>query len=201
MNDRPDDDRLLEHEYDGIREYDNPLPRWWVIILWVTVAWSVVYLINVIPGVGIGAGRAKNYENEMAAAREQYGAAQAAEQKAVVIDDAAMLAIVADRARVEAGQQVFMTNCVACHRADAGGNIGPNLTDDYWIHGGQPAQIHGTITAGVLDKGMPAWGAVLTPDQVANVAAYVITLHGTHPKEPKAPQGVKVEEKEAGGHE
>lgn len=201
MNDRRDEDRLLEHEYDGIREYDNPLPRWWVIILWVSVVWSVVYLINVIPGVGSGPGRAQNYANEMDAARAKYGDTKAAAQQAAPVDDATLTAMAADPAQVAAGKQVFMTNCVACHREDAGGNIGPNLTDEYWIHGAKPSQIHGVISAGVLDKGMPSWGAVLPPDQVTAVAAYVLTVHDTHPKDPKAPQGVKVESEEAAGHE
>jgi cytochrome c oxidase cbb3-type subunit 3 len=193
MNDRRDEDRLLEHEYDGIREYDNPLPRWWLIILWVSVAWGVLYCINIIPGLGSGAGRDGNYELEMAAAREKYGDPQAAAQ-ANAVDDATVLAAASDPLAVKSGQQVFVTYCASCHREDGGGNIGPNLTDDYWIHGVQPSQIHGTIANGVLDKGMPAWSAVLKPAQVLEAAAYVTTLHDTHPKDPKEPQGVKAEE-------
>jgi cytochrome c oxidase cbb3-type subunit 3 len=185
-----DEDRLLEHEYDGIREYDNPLPRWWLIILWVTVIYSVVYAINIIPGVGSGPGRVKNYENEMAAALQKYGDPSAGAQDNAV-DDATVLAAAANPGAVGTGQQVFVTYCASCHREDAGGNIGPNLTDSYWIHGGKPSQIHHTIANGVLDKGMPAWNAVLRPDQVLAVAAYVTTLHDTHPKDPKEPQGTK----------
>lgn len=195
MSDRRDEDRLLDHEYDGIREYDNPLPRWWLIIFWVSVAWAVVYLVNVIPGVGNGAGRIGNYEREMAAAVEKYGDPKAVSQ-ANMIDDATVRAAAADPLAVRAGQQVFVIYCASCHREDAGGNIGPNLTDDYWIHGAKPSQIHGTIANGVLDKGMPAWSAVLKPEQVLEAAAYVTTLHDTHPKDPKEPQGVKVEAKE-----
>ena len=196
MTDRRDEDRLLDHEYDGIREYDNPLPRWWVIILWVCVIWSVVYLVNLVPGVGSGPGRVRQYENEMAAARAKYGdpAAQAAGN---AVDDATVRAAAKDPAQVALGHTTFVTYCVSCHRDDAGGNIGPNLTDDYWIHGGKPSQIHNTISNGVLDKGMPAWNAVLKPEQVLAVAAYVTTVHDTHPKDAKEPQGTKEEQKEA----
>ena len=190
MNTPRDEDRLLDHEYDGIREYDNPLPRWWLIILWVSVAYSVLYLINIVPGVGSGPGRVKNYDNEMAAAIAKYGDPKAAAQDNVV-DDAAVRAAAQDPARVAMGHQTFVTYCASCHREDAGGNIGPNLTDGFWIHGGQPSQVHHTVANGVLDKGMPGWSAVLKPDQVLSVAAYVTTLHDTHPKDPKEPQGTK----------
>jgi cytochrome c oxidase cbb3-type subunit 3 len=198
MTDRGDEDRLLDHEYDGIREYDNPLPRWWVLILWVSVAWSVLYLINLIPGVGSGPGRARLYEQEMAAAREKYGDPTAA-AAGNAVDDATVQAAALDPAQRALGQQTFTAFCVSCHREDAGGNIGPNLTDDYWIHGGKPSQIHNTITQGVLDKGMPAWSAILKPAQVLAVAAYVTTVHGTHPKDAKEPQGDK--QQESGEHE
>lgn len=191
MNERRDEDRLLDHEYDGIREYDNPLPRWWLWIFWVSIAWSVVYVANVIPGVGSGAGREKQYAAEMDAARAKYGDPAAA---LATVDDAAILAATADPAQVEVGKATFMTNCVACHRDDGGGNIGPNLTDEYWIHGSRPSQIHGTIASGVLDKGMPAWSAVLKPEEVLAVTAYVRHLQDSHPKDPKEPQGVKVED-------
>jgi cytochrome c oxidase cbb3-type subunit 3 len=196
MNDR-DDDRLLDHEYDGIREYDNPLPRWWLLIFWISIAWSVVYLANLVPGVGSGPGRVRQYESEMAAARARYGDPATA---TLVVGDSTIATVAADPARIAAGHAAFVTNCVACHREDGGGNIGPNLTDEYWLHGGRPSQIHGTISGGVLDKGMPAWGAVLKPDEVLSVAAYVTTLRDTHPKDPKEPQGEK-EESEEPGHE
>ncbi len=198
MNDRRDEDHLLEHDYDGIREYDNPMPRWWLLILWVSVVWSVVYALNIIPGMGSGPGRTQLYENEMAAAREKYGDPAAA-AAGNAVDDASVLAAAADPVRIESGKQTFTSFCASCHREDAGGSIGPNLTDEYWINGGRPSQIHGTISNGVLEKGMPAWSAVLDPDQVLSVAAYVTTMHGTHPKDPKEPQGVKAEEENEEG--
>jgi cytochrome c oxidase cbb3-type subunit 3 len=92
---------------------------------------------------------------------------------------------------VEAGKVVFTTYCVPCHRPDGGGLIGPNLTDDYWIHGGRPSEIIKTVTEGVLAKGMPNWGKMLKQEQVESASAYVLTLHGTNPPNPKEPQGTK----------
>jgi cytochrome c oxidase cbb3-type subunit 3 len=182
-----DEDRLMDHKYDDIEEYDNPLPAWWMVIFVATIIWAIAYFLNVIPGLGTGKGRAANYEAEMAAAQEKFGSPE--QQMAAAIDPAAVTAALADPAKLEAGKTVFTTTCVACHNADGGGNIGPNLTDDYWIHGNQPKDILTTITKGVPDKGMPTWGATLKPDQISSVAAYVITLHGTKPAVAKEPQG------------
>ncbi len=187
-------DPLLEHDYDGIREYDNPMPGWWVWIFWVTIAFSVVYLANVIPGVGSGKGRLASYQAEMAKWETRQAAAGAGAPKAAVMDDAGLFALTRDPARVAAGHQLFTEKCAACHQPDGGGNIGPNLTDDYWIHGNAPSQIYTTVDRGVLDKGMPNWGAQLEPRQLQSLVAFVLTLHSTHPATAKEPQGDKLEE-------
>lgn len=184
--DEPGRDRLLDHEYDGIQEYDNPMPRWWLWIFWATILYSILYWIDV-PGIGTGIGRLGQYEREVAQAEQKYGAARAAATAAV--DDATLRAAAGDGARVAAGQATFATQCAVCHAADGGGGIGPNLTDGFWIHGAAPTDVHRTITNGVLEKGMPAWNQMLDPQQVLEVTAYVLTLHGTTPREPKAPQG------------
>lgn len=177
-------DRLLDHSYDGIQEYDNPMPRWWVITFWATIIFSILYVLNV-PGIGPGAGRIADYDADMARARAELAALQPQGGP-----DAAQLAALAqDAAATARGQEVFATNCAACHRADGGGLIGPNLTDDAWIHGGELTQIHFTIREGVLAKGMPAWGKVLRPEQLEAVTAYVATLRGTNPPNAKAPEG------------
>ena len=182
--DKPD--HLLDHSYDGIQEFDNPMPRWWVYLFWATIIFSVLYWLNV-PGFGIGNGRIADYDRAMAAAAAADAKRKAAEpaeasgeQLAAMTKDASVLAL---------GKQAFGQNCAACHRADAGGQIGPNLTDDYWLHGGTLEQIHKTVVAGVLEKGMPPWGKVLKPNQLDAVVAYVYTLRGTNPPSPKAPQG------------
>ena len=187
---RPEPDRILEHDYDGIREYDNPMPGWWVYIFWATIAFAVLYWLNV-PGLGSGKGRIAAYQADLARAQAKYGAPSA---PAVALSEADLLAAAQDPAKLALGRTTFTTNCAACHGADGGGVIGPNLTDDHWIHGGAPLNLLGTVQNGVLDKGMPAWNAVLKPEQVEAVVAYVATLHGTTPANPKAPQGVKAGE-------
>jgi cytochrome c oxidase cbb3-type subunit 3 len=189
----PNEDRLLDHNYDGIQEYDNPLPRWWVVLFWATIVFAVLYFLNVIPGLGTGRGRIANYEKEMQAAQAKFAIVREKQQQSALTDDA-VLALTRDPAALAAGGQTFTSTCAPCHRPDGGGNIGPNLTDDYWLHGNKPTEIVHTITVGVPDKGMPTWGQALSPEQIARVAAYVLSLHGTHPPDPKAPQGVKLEE-------
>jgi cytochrome c oxidase cbb3-type subunit III len=184
------EDSLLEHEYDGIREYDNPLPGWWLATLYATVIFAVVYFLNVIPGVGSGQGRVAEYEASMTAAQAAAQAANAGRDPLAGLSDEAVLAIARDPAKLELGRTTFASTCAACHAPDGGGLIGPNLTDGYWIHGGRPAEILNTVNVGVLDKGMPAWGKALPPEQVLAAAAYVTTLRGTTPQAPKAPQGV-----------
>lgn len=178
-------DRLLDHDFDGIQEYDNPMPKWWVYIFWATIAFSVLYVMNIGP-IGSGKGRIANYQAEVAA----FAAAHPV-QAQEPLDASALAALAANPKAVADGKAVFGQNCAACHRADGGGMIGPNLTDDYWIHGGTPADIHRTVAVGVLDKGMPPWEKSLKPAQLDAVVAYMITLHGTNPPQPKAPQGTK----------
>ena len=185
----PDDnkpDHLLDHSYDGIQEFDNPMPRWWVYLFWATIIFSILYFFNV-PGFGVGKGRIADYDRDIAAAASADAKRKAAqpagasgEQLAAMTKDASVVAL---------GKQVFGQNCAACHRADAGGQIGPNLADDYWLHGGTLEQIHKTVVDGVLEKGMPPWGKVLKPNQLDAVVAYVYTVRGTNPPNPKAPQG------------
>lgn len=179
------EDRLLDHEYDGIQEYDNPMPRWWLLTFAGTIIFSVIYMFNIGP-VGNGKGRIADYEAEMA---------EQARLHPVVVDnvtDEQLIALSKDASALAAGKQVFTTNCVACHGPDGGGLIGPNLTDEYWLHGGRPSEVHKTVTEGVLAKGMPPWGKMLKPDQIKDVVVYVESLKGTHPANPKAPQGTPV---------
>jgi cytochrome c oxidase cbb3-type subunit 3 len=175
----------MDHSYDGIQEYDNPMPRWWLLLFAVTILFVPIYYLA--PGdVGDGAKKEAMYEEEMAAfraAHPDFGKPTATAE--------GLAAIVADPAQVAAGKTVFTTMCAACHQSDGGGLIGPNLTDDFWIHGGTPIAIHGTITSGVLAKGMPAWGTLLKPEQVNSLTAFVRSLHGTKPATPKAPEGVR----------
>lgn len=184
----PPEDRgplLLDHEYDGIHEYDNPMPRWWLWIFYATIVYSVLYWFNV-PGIGIGKGRLASYEADVTAA-EARAAALAADTPGMTED--ALLTLTRDDEVVTRGTTTYGQMCASCHGPDGGGVIGPNLTDDAWIHGGTPLEIHHTVVEGVLEKGMPAWGRMLDPDDLNAVVAYVITLKGTTPAAPKAPEG------------
>ena len=181
-----DKDRLLDHSYDGIQEYDNPMPRWWVITFWATIIFSILYALNV-PGIGNGKGRVADYEADVARAN----AARLAAEPSGAPTPEALAALVTDPAAIAGGKQVFTTYCAACHRADGGGQIGPNLTDDSWIHGGTLPEIRTTVHDGVLAKGMPEWGKVLKPEQVNSVSAYVKSLIGTNPSNPKPPEGTR----------
>ena len=178
-----DEDRLLHHDYDGIQEYDNPMPRWWLYIFWGTIVWAALFWLNV-PGIGVGQGRIADYDAAVAAA----AATRPPEPTSAPGADQ-LLALSKDPAALASGKTVFGAYCVACHGPDGGGVIGPNLTDSFWIHGGSPSAIYTTVHDGVLAKGMPAWGQSLKPDEVTAVVAYVISLQGTTPATPKAPEG------------
>jgi cytochrome c oxidase cbb3-type subunit 3 len=181
-NDAPKpDSRLIDHNYDGIQEYDNPLPRWWVYLFYATIAFSVLYWFNI--GVGVGPGRIARYEAEVAAAK-------AAHPDAPVSSSPEQLAaMAADPTALNAGKTVFATNCASCHKPDGGGLIGPNLTDNAWIHGGTLGDIHKTVVEGVLAKGMPNWGKLLKPDQIDVVTVYVASLRNTNVPGGKPPEG------------
>ena len=194
MNDgrpSPPEEPRFEHAYDGIEEYDNPMPRWWVLIFWATIVYSVVYFANVVPGIGEGEGRLAQYETDVARADKQYARFRTSSGPPTA---EALAAIARDPARMEQARKAFEANCAACHKPDGGGLIGPNLTDEYWIHGGTPDRVWTTIHDGVLDKGMPAWGKALSAETVSLLAAHVMSLQDTHPEGAKAPQGTKQED-------
>jgi cytochrome c oxidase cbb3-type subunit III len=178
----------LEHAYDGIRELDNHLPPWWKWLFYGSIVWGVGYYIlfhvtDTLPG------SLEEYEYELALAEEQVKQYQASQPKAVV--DENTLVYTTDAAFIENGKSVFVNNnCAGCHRNDGGGNtIGPNLTDEYWLHGGNIKNIFLTIKNGVVEKGMPAWGKAMSAQDVRDVTFFVMSLQGTNPPDAKAPQG------------
>jgi cytochrome c oxidase cbb3-type subunit III len=176
------EDRVMEHEYDGIREYDNPMPRWWLLTFAGTVIFSVVYMFNVGP-VGNGKGRVADYEAEVAEQQRLHPVA------ASTVTEEGLLALGGDHETLEEGQEVYRTSCAACHGPAGGGLIGPNLTDEYWIHGARLSDIHKTVVDGVLAKGMPPWSKMLKPEQITAVVVYVASLKGSNPPGAKPPQG------------
>lgn len=176
------------HSYDGIRELDNHLPPWWTGLFYATIIWGVFYLViyHVTDSAPL---MVAEYNAELAEA-EAEAKALLASRPPVVIDENT-LEYNADAELIEKGRLVYTSNnCGSCHRADGGGNtIGPNLTDDYWIHGGHVRQVFATVNKGFVEKGMPAWGKVMSQEDVRNVAFYVLSLKGTNPPDAKAPQG------------
>lgn len=176
---------VLDHNYDGIRELDNDLPPWWVYMFYATIVFAIVYLVRF--EVLDGYTQEEEYETEMAAAKLKV---EAYKKTAKNLVDASTVALLTDAADLKVGENVFSANCVACHASDAGGGIGPNLTDENWILGGGIKNIFTTISEGGRDgKGMVAWKQSLKPSQIAKVASYIISLKGTTPASPKAPEG------------
>ncbi len=176
---------VLDHNYDGIRELDNVLPPWWKYLFYATIIFAVVYLARY--HVFGGTTQTEEYEMELAQAK-----AQIAEYKKNNKDliDAESVERLTDPADLAAGKTIFTENCVACHKDDGGGGIGPNLTDDYWILGGGIKNVFHTISEGGRPgKGMIAWKSDLKPGEIAQVASYVLSLHGTSPADPKEPEG------------
>jgi cytochrome c oxidase cbb3-type subunit 3 len=177
---------MLDHNYDGITELDNHLPPWWKWLFYGTIAWSVVYMVvyhisNTLPLMD------QEYQNEVTLAQEQK-AKYLASQPALTIDENA-LKFENDAAIIQAGKKVFATNCTSCHNAEGQGSIGPNLTDEYWLHGGGVREIYTTIKNGVPEKGMISWATTLSPQQMRDVTFYIMSIKGTNPPNPKAPQG------------
>ncbi|WP_405295773.1 cbb3-type cytochrome c oxidase N-terminal domain-containing protein [Algibacter sp. Ld11] len=176
---------ILDHNYDGIKELDNNLPPWWVYAFYISIVFAVVYMFRY--QVFNGDNQFDELENELAEARiaiEEY------KKTAKDLVDINTVTLLTDASDLKAGQTIFETNCVACHMADGGGGIGPNLTDKYWILGGDIKNVFKTISEGGRSgKGMIAWKAQLKPAQMAQVSSYVLSLQGTTPANPKDPQG------------
>lgn len=178
------DPLLLDHDADGITELDNKLPGWWLWLFYITIAFGVVYM-GYYHVFDVGALTTEKYDNEIAAAKEKFPEAF----QTVDVSAGADLAPSTDVAVFERGKEIFDANCVACHTADGGGLIGPNMCDDYFIHGGTYADSVRIINNGVVEKGMIAWKAVLKPSDIEAVASFVYRLRGTTPANPKAPEG------------
>lgn len=176
-------DELLNHEYDDIREYDNDLPRWWLWLFWATILFGVVRIGYYHFGGGLLT------EQQLALEQKEFDAARGTAEPAVPSSEDQLLLVAASADLTAKGAQIFGSKCIACHGPQGQGLIGPNLTDDYWIHGGRLTDIKGTIERGVLDKGMLAWKGVLSGDEINEVAAYIWTLNGSNPPNPKPPQG------------
>lgn len=179
-----ENDLLLDHDYDGIRELDSQIPPWFLWLFYLTITFAVIYMLDY---------HVFN-SSPLQDAEYQLQVKQAEVERAALMNSGAFLneesvTLLSDAAALDAGKQIFTANCVACHAADGGGLVGPNLTDDYWIHGGGIKNVFKVIKYGVVAKGMISWQSQLNPKQMQDVSSYIISLHGTTPANPKAPEG------------
>lgn len=176
---------ILDHNYDGIKELDNNLPPWWLYGFYATIIFGAVYLLRY---------HVFNGENQFDELKTEYAEAQIAidayKKTAKNLVDINTVVLLTDASDITAGKKIFEENCVACHKADGGGGIGPNLTDRHWILGGGIKNVFKTVSEGGRDgKGMVAWKTLLKPLEMAQVSSYVLQFVGTTPAEPKEAEG------------
>ncbi|MBC6410146.1 MAG: c-type cytochrome [Ekhidna sp.] len=172
------------HEYDGIKELDNRLPPWWLYGFYATIVFSIIYLFRFfflnMPT------QADEFRAEMQKAKEEVQVYLASLDNLIDENNVTLADATVD---LNAGKAIFEQNCAVCHAVDGGGGVGPNFTDQYWIHGGDMPSIFKTIKYGVPAKGMISWETQLSPKKMQQVASYIYMMEGTTPASPKAPQG------------
>ncbi|WP_073094188.1 cbb3-type cytochrome c oxidase N-terminal domain-containing protein [Cyclobacterium lianum] len=182
-------DIQLDHSYDGIVELDNFMPPWLAYVFYLSIGFAIIYFVN-YSVLGIGKTQMEEYEEELAiAAMEE----EARGESMLAAIDENTVEFTSSTAAIEAGSELYAGNCAACHAMDGGGGVGPNLTDEYWIHGGDIKDIFSVVKYGVVEKGMIPWQDQLSPEQMQQVSSYILTLQGTSPANPKEPQGEKYE--------
>ncbi len=179
-----EDEIMLDHDYDGIRELDNRIPPWFSWLFYVTIIFAVWYMIH-FHVLGTGKLQAEEYESEIQLAELQR--AELIRSGAFINEETVTL--LTDAAGLQSGKAIYDANCVACHGQYGEGLVGPNLTDGYYVHGGGIKNVFKVIKYGVPAKGMIAWQSQLSPNQMQEVASYVISLLDTDPPNPKAPEG------------
>lgn len=180
-------DIMLDHDYDGIRELDNNLPPWWKYMFYATIVFAFVYLFRYHIS-GDGQLQTAEYLAEVEAAMAEKETLMANATESITEDNVIYLI---DAAAIEKGAAIFKGNCATCHGQLGEGGAGPNLTDEYWIHGGGIKNVFKTIKYGVPAKGMIAWQSQFSPSQMQKVSSYVLSLQGTNPPNAKSPQGPK----------
>jgi cytochrome c oxidase cbb3-type subunit 3 len=177
-------DILLDHNYDGIQELDNSLPPWWKYGFYLTIVTGVIYLWYFHAG-GNGPSSYDEYVAEVQAGEESKAAYLAKSANNVDENTVKLL----DATAIASGKVIFESTCAACHAKDGGGGVGPNLTDEYWLHGGSIKDVFKSIKYGWADKGMKSWKDDFSPNQIAQLTSYITTLKGTKPLAPKDKQG------------
>ena len=178
-------DVMLDHDYDGIKELDNALPPWWKWGFYFTIIVAVIYIFN-YHVFGTGKNPEQEYAAEMAEGKRIEELYKAKTKNLVDENNVVM----SDASGIDAGKTIFLQTCVACHGTKGEGLIGPNLTDNYWIHGSTMNNIYNTIKIGYPEKGMQSWQSMYSPIQIKHLASFIASLKGTNPPNAKAPQGV-----------
>jgi cytochrome c oxidase cbb3-type subunit 3 len=174
-------DRLIaDHDYDGIKELDNDLPPWWNWLFYISVAFGVIYLVRLFVLDVDDLQQDREFNKAMAEAASTIPSKQDATFELKVLTDATSL---------KNGKATYEKICQVCHLLDGGGLVGPNFTDDYWIHGNSLEELFATVENGVIEKGMIPYKDQLSPTQRLEVISYILTLHGSTPANPKAPEG------------
>lgn len=179
--------KLEGHEYDGIRELDNPLPSWWLWTFFITIIFGAIYFIHYEFGGG------PTLTQELEVAMTELDKAKVSAPKIMETEES-LAAAMAGEDILKLGSAQYAAKCSACHGAELQGLIGPNLTDKNWIHGkGTRTDIVNLVRIGVADKGMPPWGPVMKKEEIYAVSAFILSKKGTSPSGAKAPQGDIVE--------
>lgn len=175
----------MGHSYDGIRELDNVLPPWFTWSFMGTIVFAIVYLWRFHASANPAPDQYQEYEHSVAQAQMKLDAYLAS--KGEVVDETNVVML--GGSDIEAGKTLYQASCVACHGTSGEGGVGPNLTDDYWLHGGRIGDIFKVIKLGVVEKGMQSWKDVFSATQIAQLSSYIKSIHGTNPPGGKAPQG------------
>ncbi len=178
-------DLVMEHEFDGIVELNNPTPAWFMGLFYGTIVIAVAYMLN-YHVLKWGKTQEEEYITEVQLADSLKKVFLA--KSANAIDENNVL-LITDAATISSGKGIYNKNCVACHGDKGQGTVGPNLTDDYWLHKGKISNIFKTIKYGVPEKGMISWEKTLSPKQISDAANFIKSLQGSNPPNPKAPQG------------
>ena len=185
---------MLDHNYDGIQELDNDLPPWWKYGFYLTIVFSIIYLVH-FHVINTGKLQLGEYEDQLATAKVNL---EAYKKKAANLVDESNVMFLNDAASLGSGKLIYMDNCAACHGRAGEGGVGPNLTDDYWLHMGGIKDIFKTIKYGWPEKGMKAWQQDLGAKQINEVASYVKSLYGSKPANAKEQQGELYKEQPTG---